>query len=96
MSARLWRSPAHLWSEDADSLREALDVRILAPLVVRGRRGRRGHEVGGVRQRVLLGEGLPAAVVALVGDVTLAQLGLQLPQVQPGLVVLRNASETRG
>lgn len=52
--------------------------------------------MGGVGQRVLLGEGLPAAVVALVGDVTLTQLRLQLPQVKPCLVVLRNASEERG
>lgn len=52
--------------------------------------------MAGVRQHVLLGEGLPAAVVALVGDVTLAQLRLQLPQVQPCLIVLRNASEERG
>lgn len=52
--------------------------------------------MGRVRQRVLLGEGLPAAVVALVGDVTLAQLGLQLPQVQPCLIVLRNVSEKKG
>lgn len=50
--------------------------------------------MGGVGQRVLLGEGLPAAVVALVGDVTLAQFGLQLPQVQPCLIVL--SGEKRG
>lgn len=92
----LQTSPAHLWSEDADSLRETLDICILPSLVVRSQRGGRRHEVGGVRQHVLLGEGLPAAVVALVGDVTLAQLRLQLPQVQPCLIVLRNSSEKRG
>lgn len=37
---------------------------------------------------MLLGVLLPAIVVALVGDVALCQLGLQLPQVQPRLVVL--------
>lgn len=85
-----------LWSEDADPLREALHVGVLPSLVVGGRRRGRGHEVGGVGQRALLGEGLPAAVVALVGDVTLAQFRLQLPQVQPRLIVLRNAAEKRG
>lgn len=88
--------PAHLWSEDADSLCEALDICILPSLIVRGWRGGRRHEVGRVRQRVLLGEGLPAAVVALVGDVTLTQLCLQLPQVQPCLIVLWNVSKKRG
>lgn len=80
--------PADLWSEDADSLREALHVCILPSLIIGGRCGGRRHQVGGVRQRVLLGEGLPAAIVALVGDVTLAQFGLQLSQVQPCLIVL--------
>lgn len=78
-----------LWSEDADSLCQALDVRVLpALLVVGGRcRGRR-NQVGRVRQSVLLGKHLPATVVALVGDVAFAQFGLQLPQVQPGFIVL--------
>lgn len=86
--------PADLWSEDADSLREALHICILPSLIVGGQRWGRRHQVGRVGQCVLLGEGLPAAVVALVGDVTFAQFGLQLSQVQPCLIVLSN--EKRG
>lgn len=46
-----------------------------------------------VRQRVLLGKHLPATVVALVGDVAFAQFGLQLPQVQPGFIILAGESK---
>lgn len=42
----------------------------------------------------LVGELLPAGVVAVVGDVALALPGLQLPQVQPGAVVLQGATNT--
>ena len=82
-----------LGSEDADPLGEALHVRVLPFLVVGGRRGGRRHQVGGVGQGVVAGEHLPADVVAVVGDVALAQLGLQLPEVQPRLVVLDGGGE---
>lgn len=76
-------------SEDADSLCEALYVGVLsALLVVGGRCRRRRNQVSRVRQSVLLGKHLPATVVALVGDVAFPQFGLQLPQVQPGFIVL--------
>lgn len=42
----------------------------------------------GVSQRVLAGKHLPAAVVTLMGDVALAKFGLQLPEVQPCIIVL--------
>lgn len=82
-------SSVSLRSEDAHPLGEALHVCILpALLIIRGRRGRRRHEVSGVWQSVFPGKHLPAAVVALVGDVAPAQFSLQLPQVQPSLIVL--------
>lgn len=49
----------------------------------------RHDEVFGVNQAVLVGELLPASVVALVGDVALAPPRFELPEVQPGLIVLR-------
>lgn len=73
--------------EDADALGQALHLAVVAGVLVVGGGGRE-HQVGGVGQGVLLGKLLPAVVVALVGDVALAQLGLQLAQVQPRLVVL--------
>lgn len=49
-----------------------------------------GHdEMLGVNQTVLVCVLLPAGVVALVGDVALASPRLKLPEVQPGLIVLR-------
>lgn len=48
----------------------------------------RHDEVFGVNQAVLVGELLPASVVALVGDVALAPPRFELPEVQPGLIVL--------
>lgn len=79
----------HLRSEDADSLCEALYVGVLsALLVVGGRCRRRRNQVSRVRQSVLLGKHLPATVVALVCDVAFPQFSLQLPQVQPGLIIL--------
>lgn len=45
-------------------------------------------EVLGVVQASLVGVLLPASVVALVRDVALASPGLELSEVQPGLVVL--------
>lgn len=45
-------------------------------------------EVLGVNETVLVCVLLPACVVALVGDVALAAPGLELPEVQPGLVIL--------
>lgn len=86
-----------LWSEDADPLSEALHVYILpALLVIRGRRRGRWNQVSRVRQNVLLGEDFPAAVVTLMGDVAFTKFGLQLPQVQPGLIILTNESKQRG
>ncbi len=83
-----------LWSEDADPLSEALHICVLpALLVIRARRRRRRHEVSGVRQSVFTGKHLPAAVIALVGDVTSAEFSLQFPQVQPCLIVLRNEKQ---
>lgn len=78
-----------LRSEDADSLCEALYVGVLSALLVVGGwcRGRR-NQVSRVRQSVLLGKHLPATVVALVRDVAFPQFGLQLPQVQPGFIIL--------
>lgn len=85
-----------LWSEDADPLSEALHICVLpALLVIGGRRRRRRHKVSGVRQSMFLGKHLPADVITLVGDVTLAEFSLQLPQVQPCLIVLRNGSKQR-
>lgn len=84
------------WSEDADPLSEALHIYILPSLlIIRGRRWGRRNQVSRVRQSVLLGEHLPAAVVTLVGDVAFAEFGLQLPQVQPGLIILTNESKQR-
>lgn len=48
----------------------------------------RHDEVFGVVQASLVSMLLPAGVVALVGDVALASTGLELPEVEPGLVVL--------
>lgn len=49
-----------------------------------------GHdEVFGVNQTVLVCVLLPACVVALVGDVALTSPRLELPEVQPCLIVLR-------
>lgn len=48
-----------------------------------------------VRQGMFPGKHLPAAVIALVGDVTSAEFGLQLPQVQPCLIVLQNGNKQR-
>lgn len=50
--------------------------------------------MGGAVKASLVGELLPAGVVAAVGDVALALPGLQLPQVQPGAVVLQGATNT--
>lgn len=44
---------------------------------------------------MFLGKHLPAAVITLVGDITFAEFSLQLPQVQPCLIVLRNGSKQR-
>lgn len=76
------------FSEYADPLGEPLHVCILPGLIVGAGRRQRGHQVGRVGERVFAGKHLPAAVVALMGDVALTQLGLQLPQIQPRLVVL--------
>lgn len=85
-----------LWSEDADPLSEALHVYILpALLIIRGRRWGRWNQVSRVRQSVLLGKHLPAAVITLMGDVAFTEFGLQLPQVQPGLIILTNESKER-
>lgn len=43
-----------------------------------------------VRQSMFTGKRLPATVITLVGDVTFAEFGLQFPQVQPCLIILRN------
>lgn len=52
-----------------------------------------GHdEVFGVVQASLVSVLLPAGVIALVGDVALTSTGLELPEVQPGLVVLQTTS----
>lgn len=52
-----------------------------------------GHdEVFGVGQASVVSVLLPAGVVALVGDVALAPPSLELPEVQPGLVVLQEAT----
>lgn len=48
-----------------------------------------------VRQSVLLGEHLPAAVITLMGHVAFTEFGLQLPQVQPGLIILTNERKQR-
>lgn len=79
-----------IWSEDADPLREALHISIFPALIVRGRRRRRRHKVSRVGQSMLLCECLPATVVALMGDVTLAEFCLQFSQIQPCLIVLRD------
>lgn len=50
--------------------------------------------MGGAVKASLVGELLPAGVVAVVGDVALALPGLQLPQVQPGAIVLQGATNT--
>ena len=50
----------------------------------------RHDEVFGVVQASLVGVLLPAGVVALVGDVALSSPRLKLPEVQPGLVVLKD------
>lgn len=48
-----------------------------------------GHdEMFGVNQTALIRVLLPARVVALVGDVALASPRLEVPEVQPRLVVL--------
>lgn len=47
--------------------------------------------VGAVKAS-LVGEFLPAGVVAVVGDVALALPGLQLPQVQPGVEILQGGT----
>lgn len=84
-------SPLSLLSEDADPLSEALHICVFpAFLIVRGRGRRRRHEVSGVRQSMFSGIHLPAAVITLMGDVTPAEFSLQLPQVQPRLIVLRH------
>lgn len=82
-----------LWSEDADPLSEALHICILPTLIIRGQSRRRRHKVCWIRQSVFLGKRLPAAVIALVGDVTFAHLTFQLPQVQPCLIVLSKGSK---
>lgn len=46
-------------------------------------------EVFGVVQASLVSVLLPSCIVALVRDVALASLGLELSEVQPGLVVLQ-------
>lgn len=46
-------------------------------------------EVFGVVQASFVGVLLPAGVIALVGDVAFTSTGLELPEVQPGLVVLQ-------
>lgn len=62
-------------SKDANTLCQPLHISILRALllVVVGRRWR-GHQVRRVGQRVVTGVLLPAAVVALVGYVTLPEL----------------------
>lgn len=49
----------------------------------------------GVVQASLVSMLLPAGIVALVGDVALASTGLELPEVEPGLVVLREQVQTQ-
>lgn len=92
-----WVSPFCLCSEDAHPLSEALHICILPAIIIIiwGQRGGRTHEVSGVRQGMFFGKCLPAAVVTLVGDVTLAQFCLQLPQVQPCLIILRDGRRQR-
>lgn len=54
-----------------------------------------GHdEMFGVKQTVLVCVHLPPGVVALVGDVAFTAPRLELPEVQPGLVVLRSHTHT--
>lgn len=50
----------------------------------------------GVNQTVLVCVLLPPSVVALVGDVAFASPRLKLPEVQPGLIVLRLHTDTHG
>ena len=49
----------------------------------------------GVVQASLVGVLLPAGVVALVGDVALSSPRLKLPEVQPGLVVLKDEENNK-
>lgn len=84
-------SSTSLWSEYADPLCETLHICILpAVLVIGSLRRRRRHKVSRVWQSVFMGVHLPAAVIALVGNVTFPELSLQFPQVEPRLIVLGN------
>lgn len=84
-------SSTSLWSEYADPLCETLHICILpAVLVIGSLRRRRRHKVSRVWQSMFTGVHLPAAVIALVGNVTFPELSLQFPQVEPRLIVLGN------
>lgn len=79
-----------LRSEDANPLGETLHICILSTLlIIRGQRRRRRHKMSRVRQSMFPGKHLPAAVITLMGNVTSTEFSLQLPQVQPCLVVLK-------
>lgn len=55
-----------------------------------------GHdEMFRVNQTVLVCVLLPPSVIALMGDVAFASPRLKLPEVQPGLIVLRLHTHTR-
>lgn len=54
----------------------------------------RHDEVLGVVQAPLVGVFLPAGVVALMRDVALASARLELPEVQPGMIVLQRTKTT--
>lgn len=75
----------HMEYETQERLCPSPPLGVLVHVVQVGRH----DEVFGVNEAMLVGVLFPASVVALVGDVALAPPRFELPEVQPGLIVLR-------
>lgn len=85
-------------SEVTDSLAEGLQLRLLPlvglrplPAVAAGAVG----EVQRVVEAAELGVMMPAQVIAFMGDVALVHPGLQVPEVEPHLIVLAEQNNKR-